>query len=366
MLNLKNCKWNEFPEKIRQKELYCFGSGNLTKWLSFKRCGLHISDKIRAFVDNDSRKEGFFVELDNCFIPIISFDTFVKSKNENTVMLISSMYYAEILKQMDVVSALDGMDCYIEVFLEENKAEASQRDLYETAYEEIPPIIHYCWFGKKEIPQVYKEYINNWKRNCPNYEIVKWDESNYDYKKITYMRQAYDAGKYAFVSDYARLDIIYNYGGIYLDVDVEIVKNLDTLRRNRMFCGFERGNNVATGLGIGAIKNHGLIGELRDIYHNKMFIDDLGRLNLKTCVEYQTEYLEELGLKLNGQIQNIGDAKIYPRTVLAPIDFYGIYNDFSEVTYTIHHYAASWFNTDRKGLLEKNNEIKKRIRMGYV
>lgn len=116
----------------------------------------------------------------------------------------------------------------------------------------IPKIIHYCWFGGGELPQMQKKCIESWKKFCPDYEIKEWNESNYDVHKVPYISEAYDAGKMAFVSDYARLDIIYKHGGIYLDTDVEIIKSLEPLLEHTCFLGAERDGIVATGLGFGA------------------------------------------------------------------------------------------------------------------
>ena len=102
----------------------------------------------------------------------------------------------------------------------------------------IPKIIHYCWFGGAELPEKDRKCIESWKKFCPDYQIIEWNENNYDVTKNTYMYQAYQAKKWGFVPDYARLDIIYQHGGIYLDTDVELVKNLDSLLENDAFMGF--------------------------------------------------------------------------------------------------------------------------------
>ena len=126
----------------------------------------------------------------------------------------------------------------------------------------IPKIIHYCWFGGNEIPENDKKCIESWKKYCPDYKIIRWDESNYDYKKNSYMREAYEAKKWGFVPDYARLDIIYNYGGIYLDTDVELLKSLDEILDCEGFFGFESENLVNLGLGFGAVKGNEIIRDM--------------------------------------------------------------------------------------------------------
>lgn len=361
MLDLCNCSWDEFAQRVEGRPLFCFGSGNLAEWISFEISGVHIAEKIIAFVDNNMHKVGKYVDLEGLQIPIISFDDFVQQRSKGTIMLVCSMYYSEMIDQMDKEPLLDNLECYIEPFLTE-KTQLLQMEELAGEEESIPRVIHYCWFGKKDLPDEYKYYMESWKKFCPDYQIIRWDESNYDYRKNTYTRQAYEAGKYAFVSDYARLDVVYNFGGIYLDTDVEIVKNIDILLKNRMFCGFEQGNLVNTGLGFGACKGFEHLKRMRDYYDNISFIDDNGKFNLTACTRYQTDYLKDLGLKRNGMFQMIDGIRVYPRTVLAPLDFYGTQNHYSEFTHTVHHYAATWFQGSRERLLQKNNLLRKRMR----
>jgi hypothetical protein len=362
MVKLKNYDWGQFSEKIKEKRLYCFGCGNMALWLSYEVSGYQIADSIEAFIDNDKRKVGSFVKLDGRKIPIIAFEEFVMRCGSNTILLITNMYYREILQQLDREERLNNLECCIEVFLDE-KYQSQEHIRTSQEQQLIPPIIHYCWFGKSEIPREYKAYMETWKQYCPDYEIIRWDEENYDYKKNTYIAQAYREKKWAFVSDYARLDVVYQMGGIYLDIDVEILRSLDELRKNKMFCGFEQGNYINTGLGFGAQKGHPhLKGMLQD-YENIDFIKADGSLNLKACTEYQTAYLKKIGLQRNGRYQTLDDGSVtvYPRTVFAPIDFYGIHKNITEQTYTVHHYAATWFANGKDGLLKENTEIMRRM-----
>ena len=130
----------------------------------------------------------------------------------------------------------------------------------------IPKIIHYFWFGKKELPNIFNKCIESWKKYCPDYEIKLWTEDNFDVDIIPYCKQAYQKKRYAYVSDYARLYVLYNYGGIYLDIDVEMLKNIDDLLVNECFMGFEEGNKVAPGLILGTVKGNENIKNIMNIY----------------------------------------------------------------------------------------------------
>ncbi|MBD8071310.1 glycosyltransferase family 32 protein [Bacillus sp. PS06] len=206
----------------------------------------------------------------------------------------------------------------------------------------IPKIIHYCWFGAKEKPEIVKKCMESWRKNLPLYEIVEWNETNFDIHSNTYVKQAYDAGKFAFVSDYVRVYVLYHYGGIYLDTDVEVFKSFDDLLYHRSFWGFEQENYIATST-IGAERGNVLIKQFLDSYHGKKFLNEDGTFNSLTNVAIITELLEWLGLEKNGQHQEIkGMGVFYPQSYFSPYDYINCRKFLTEHTYTIHYFHKSW------------------------
>ena len=219
----------------------------------------------------------------------------------------------------------------------------------------IPKVIHYCWFGGNPLPEAAKKCIASWKKFCPDYEIVQWDESNYDVTKNQYMYQAYQAGKWAFVSDYARLDIIYEHGGIYFDTDVEVIKNMDSFLEDPMFCGWESnvenqaGNKVAFGLGFGAEQYNLVLKKTLDVYENLTFLQEDGTYNLVPCPYYQTLALLQLGLDDSQMtLQKLKDATVYPCEYFSPKNYYTGQIHITENTHTIHHYSALWLSEKQR------------------
>ncbi|MDN7145536.1 glycosyltransferase [Liquorilactobacillus mali] len=209
----------------------------------------------------------------------------------------------------------------------------------------IPTKIHYCWFGGKELPEEYKKYIAKWRELCPEYEIIQWDESNYDVKKNKYMKQAYDRKKWSFVSDYAGFDIVYQNGGIYLDTDVELKKSLDDLLKTKAFMGMEEnegGVSVNPGLGFGAEPKNQVIKDLRDIYDTVDFIKKDGEMNIVAIPVYTTNYFAKKGLLKKNEYQNIAGVDIYPTEYFAPMDFLTGESNETKNTISIHHYSALW------------------------
>lgn len=225
----------------------------------------------------------------------------------------------------------------------------------------IPKTIHYCWFGGNPLPKLTKKCIKSWKKFCPDYEIVEWNESNYNISSAPlYVRQAYETRKWAFVTDYVRLWVVYNYGGIYLDSDVEIIKPIDELRKYDAFFGFDTGNRIATGLGFGATSKNQIIYNMMNDYNNILFLEN-GVQNLTPCPDINSHVFSEFGFNLNGEEQVLDNIILLSAKRMNPYRINGkIFQDADKV-YSIHHDAASWFTPEmaevkRKAELDAKNK----------
>lgn len=212
-------------------------------------------------------------------------------------------------------------------------------------------IIHYCWFGGKPLPKLAKKCIKSWQKFCPDYEIKEWNESNYNVNVCEYVAQAYAAKKYAFVSDYARFDILYRYGGVYLDVDVELIRPLDEIIEKGNFFGCETDTpnvTINTGLGMAAEKRLDFYKIMLEQYEKEFFYNKDGSYNLKNVVVRTTDKLKEFGLEQKEGIQKVGDIFIYPKEYFNPCDMQTGRIKCTPSTYSIHHYAASWVSKKDK------------------
>ena len=210
----------------------------------------------------------------------------------------------------------------------------------------IPKVIHYCWFGGNPLPKDAEKYIRSWNEFLPEYEIKRWDETNFDVNSISYTKEAYKAGKYAFVSDYARFWILYNYGGLYFDTDVEVIRPMDDIIQAGPFMGVEQKNDdlitVAPGLCLGAEKHSELFADLIQYYNNASFLNSDGSLCLTNVVEITTEFLKKGQLRNTDEIQQCCGFNIYPKDYFCPIDYTTRELKITPNTRTIHHYAESW------------------------
>lgn len=208
----------------------------------------------------------------------------------------------------------------------------------------IPKIIHYCWFGHSKLPPLAKKCIASWRKFLPNYEIKEWNEDNFDINSIPYTTQAYKQKKYAFVSDYARFKILHEYGGIYFDTDVEVIKPMDDILAKGTFFGLENERCFACnpGLGFACEPKFLLLKEMLDLYASMQFETTSSELNKKTIVEHFSEMLLLKGLQQTPGIIEFEGASFYPAEYFCPKP-----SEFGKIkitadTRTIHHYAASW------------------------
>lgn len=245
----------------------------------------------------------------------------------------------------------------------------------------IPKIIHYVWLGNKELPAMVKKCIKSWKKYCPDYEIKRWDETNLDIDCCKYCRDAYDAKKYAFASDVLRFLILKNEGGIYLDVDVELLKPLDDLLEEKCFMGYEccgKRLYVAPGLIIGSEKNGKVVSEIYQSYLESSFY--VGNdINYETvCVRTTNILIKNYNLEPNGRTVHFDDISIYAPEYFCPLDGESKEVRFlTEKTYSKHLYLASWvkkpplhkrFANKMKSVLRKiigkknYNKLKQKVR----
>lgn len=353
MMIIKNCSIKNLIDFSKDETIACFGVGNdldnmLNVWEEFP-----WAEKISNLIDNDKEKDGKYKKIQGKNFEIKSLERTLKNWEEKTIILITCGAFYEIIKQLDNIDTLKDTNCYIYYFMA-NESIESEIPINRTGKCKIPPLIHYCWFGKGEKPELYKRCINSWKEKCPEYEVIEWNETNCNINDTAFTKEAYDEGKWGFVPDYFRLKIIYEYGGIYLDTDVEVLKNLDDLRREEAFCGLQLPGQVALGLGFGSVKNNPVIYNMMLRYEKMKFRNEDGTYNDTISPVYQTKDLVTMGMHYGNRYQKVDNLSIFPTEVLSPKNLYTGLTNITCNTYTNHHYDGSW--------IEKERYLKKIIR----
>ena len=206
----------------------------------------------------------------------------------------------------------------------------------------IPKIIHYCWFGRGEKPELARRCIASWRKFCPDFEIREWNEDNCDYLALPFMAEAYAAKKYAFVSDVMRLLVLEQYGGVYFDTDVEVVRDITPLLNDEGFIGFENDQFVNSGQVMAAVPHQSVVQAMIEAYKQLHFTNADGSLNAVGCPRLNTDVLERFGLVRNGQEQIIAGIHVYPADRFNPLDSATGRLKKTENTYSIHWYSMSW------------------------
>lgn len=358
---LKRCNMKSFDNICDGKKLVCYGIGGEFERIVENYSDYKWIDSIVYLVDGNDTKRGTEKIVNGIEHTILSLDEFLKRELSNIIILITCTAFEEVIEKLNKISQLDKIECYPFHFMY-NLSENEQIKIRQTDTALIPPIIHYCWFGKGDKSDLYKKCIDSWHKYCPKYQIKEWNETNCDVSETVYTKQAYDAGKYGFVSDYFRLKIIYENGGIYLDTDVELLRSLDDLRYNEAFCGMQFPGEVASGLGFGAVKNNKVVYYLMRRYKKMKFIKENGSLNEVPCPIYLTEDLRKIGMKHGPGFQRIEGLSIYPIEVLSPKNpSTGEYLPTLN-SYTIHHYDGSWVDKELQSENVERMRKKKRIK----
>jgi mannosyltransferase OCH1-like enzyme len=227
--------------------------------------------------------------------------------------------------------------------------------------DKIPKVIHYIWIGGSKKPEAVEKYIKTWKRHCPDYKIIEWNEKNYNYKKNRYAREAYDAKKWAFVTDFMRLDILDRFGGVYLDSDVEMLKNIDGFLKESAFTSFEAGDPsqilLPTGL-LAAEKGNEWIKYLKSYYgNNRSLYLPSGEIDHKPNTEIITKMTtEKYNIKLDDKMQKNKDFTLYPHDYFCPKSWATRKVNLTSNSHAIHHFSGSWLSAKACKLQHRNEK----------
>lgn len=370
MIRLSDYTMDELPVYIKKNELKIavYGAGMIGKIIIpdyIMRKGL--VENIDFYVDMDTAKQGRHISVGNKTCRICGVDA-LRNMSDRHILLITNSNFNPVLTMLDGMKELDDIEAVIIPVTLAMETEKKKGKYNITPYspELIPKVIHYCWFSGKDMPDYLKKCMESWSRFCPDYEIRRWDESNYDVNKNLYMKQAYEEKKWGFVPDFARLDILYTHGGFYLDTDVELIKPLDELRTQMAFCGVEKWGNINMGGCSGALPHHPMIGKILEYRRNIRFKYDDTSLNLDTCGVYESKPFIDDGFRADNTVQRLNDMTVFSSDFFHPYDYMSGKTTVTDNTFSIHHFNGGWLDessrSNREATLKIYNNTIDRIR----
>lgn len=357
-----------FSEYIKEnnKKIILFGAGAVCKtFVPYISNKYNFTNRIICVVDNNPDKQGQFVNINGRKIPITGADIFNECNEDYCVLITNGEFYS-VMCQLDGIKGCNDRCCFIVAYMQlEKQYNREQNTVYKDYNEpKIPKIINYCWFSGNPMPIELVRCVNTWKELCPDYDIVCWNESNFDLSKYRYTKEAAVMKKWGYIPDIVRLEVLYDVGGFYFDTDVEMIRNLDELRFQDAFCGRERGGHVNFGGGSGSVPGNDIIKEILDFRKDEPFALANGGYNSEASGYYETTPLMEHGLKVADVNQKLDKINIYSSEFFSPYNYINGDDIRNENTFSIHHFNASWLENGealRKETREKYISVKKRL-----
>ena len=318
-----------------------------------------MEEDVICYVDVDPKKQEQTVKLGSREVPIRPLSA-LEEECGRYILLVAVSAFEPVVQALEQIPGMRDTEVYFLPIMLVDIAHTPKKGgvVRSSDTQLIPKKIHYCWFSGNPIPQELQKCIDSWKRFCPDYELVRWDESNYDIHKSPYMEQAYAYKKWGFIPDYARLDILYQHGGIYLDTDVELIRNLDELLYQPALCGVEKWGTIAAGGGFGAQAENPVVKAMLEYRKRASFLCRNGTLDQTACGFYETPPLVQLGLRLNNETQVIANGKmtVYSSDFFLPFDYMSGETNLTENTFSIHHYNGSWLGENAAAERQKTKK----------
>ncbi|MCI9143523.1 MAG: hypothetical protein HFH87_13075 [Lachnospiraceae bacterium] len=357
-----NDTYNKFVNRITGKKIILFGASSLWNYYIriFADIDTQVLDHTLFIVDNDSAKQGIISDIAGRKLKIESVEALFNQQNYIILIVVSMAYQEEICKQLASLDIPLNTECYSLPLMiyHQRTADNSCVESYfaEHISSNIPKIIHSFWFSGEEKPDIYKRCLESWHRHCPDYEIIEWNSNNYDIAKNQYMKEAYERKKWAFVSDYARLDVIYEHGGIYLDMDVELLSSIDRLRNAKAFFCRQEDGFIELGSGFGAPQRNEFIGEMLAEYTGKTFLDSEGAMDMTPQPQRMAGVFERHGISI------CHDSEIIKDMIFLSNDYITCGQtaealESKDTRLGVHWHNAGWLSDEKRNVFKKSSEI---------
>ena len=346
-----------FFKQLLQKDIICWGNGKHFRNITYPfLCESGWIRKLKGFVDIAGSRE---MELSENIYPKISKTDIASMDAGKTVLLITATGYQEILTQIRRNPDLKEMDAipsiYLEALYEDLQMLSAPKQpigFRKNSLPVIPKVIHTFWFADNPMPQKYRDCLRSWEKYAPDMEIRIWNMHTYQPQNCLFYQQALEQKQWAFASDYARADVLRRYGGVYMDLDVEMLRPIEDLLYNDAYMSFESLDRIECGSGMGAKKGNAILEEICRSYEERPFIKADGTPDLSTCPVRFTKVIEQHGLVKNGGFQFVEDITVYPFEVLTGKSFDTGIEYRTDQSYTLHHHNGSWVPSSAKDAMD--------------
>ncbi len=355
----------DYFNELKTKDIICWGSGKHFRNTTCPfLCASGLIANLKGFVDVPGSAD---VTIGDRVYGRMGKDKLAQMNSNSTVILISATGYEEILTQLQSDARLASFDATPSIYLESLYEDVLllSADKPPVNYRKhdkpvIPKIIHGIWFSGDPMPELYQKCLDSWKKYASDFEIRIWNMETYKADNCLFFDQAIEHRNWSFASDYARADLLRRYGGVYMDLDVEMLRPIDDLLHNDAYMSFESLDRIECGSGMGAKPGHPIIQEICESYEKRPYFKPDGTWDNSTCPVRYTQVIEKHGLKKNGGFQFVDDITIYPFEVLTGKSFDTgiVYN--TELSYTLHHHNGSWIpDPAHRAVNERYDSIKR-------
>lgn len=344
--------FEEFHSVAGQKKIIAFGASDFLRLISLNYKDLKLDQYIDCVADNNTAKQGGSIMVNGCEKSIVPPEKLLEYDEKDIAILIASDVYAyEIYTQLEEMLGGKDIDVFVLSLMIAKHVDdtTSPRLLFGSHNKEnkIPKMIHYFWFSKEVKDGLVAECIESWKRTCPDYEFKEWNADNYDVTANPFAYEAFKQKKWAYASDYARLDVVYKYGGIYLDLDVVLYKSLDVLLHHDFFVGFGPIRDVEAAI-FGAAPGCPIVKEMMQIYKDRVFDPDKSMTLLNLQPNLLDRFFEQKGFEINGKYQEKGGMVIYPRDLFSAKNWFTGAHETTDIALGIHECAGGWVSKNGK------------------
>ena len=354
---LRKVKWEKINDELVGKRIVVFGAGTNYKYCIEPAFIEDVKNSIVYAIDNNPSLNQ--ININGALLNVYRVEK-LKDESNCSVLLCGIDHMLEMYEQLETMELPDSIECYalplsLSEYCGDEDIELKGIAFDEKCLQRIPKCIHTFWFSGDEIPENYAKCIDSWKKYCPDYEIKIWNSKTYDINGSEFVENAIQARKWAFASDYARLDVLNKHGGIYMDMDVELCGTMDLLLGNRAFFTFESGNEIEPAI-MGTEKSYPVLQYMLNVYKDMKFQDSDEAFKEYCMPHIIRKPLENFGVKMDGTMQIIDGAVFLPRKYFSPMDNV-VYETLVQTDETIgvHLMNGSWKDGGSMERKRKNN-----------